>query len=46
MVAIFIRRGPWALVQAASVDPSAVGASAVIGGLMELPSVLAAMAID
>jgi FMN phosphatase YigB (HAD superfamily) len=46
MTAIFIRRGPWALVQAATVDPSAVGAAAVIGGLAELPGVLAAMADD
>lgn len=46
MSAIFIRRGPWALVQAATVDPSAVGATAVIGGLTELPGVLAAMAIE
>jgi hypothetical protein len=46
MVAIFIRRGPWALVQAATIDAWAVGASAVIGGLMELPGVLAAMTTD
>ena len=46
MTAVFIRRGPWALIQAAAVDPLAVGAAAVIDGLNELPDVLASMADD
>jgi HAD superfamily hydrolase (TIGR01662 family) len=40
MTAIFLRRGPWAILQAASLDPAVAGAAAVIESLDELPDVL------
>jgi HAD superfamily hydrolase (TIGR01662 family) len=40
MTAIFLRRGPWAIIQSAAVDPAAVGAAAVIASLTDLPGVL------
>lgn len=42
MTAIFIRRGPWAVLQAAVTDPRTVGAAAVIESLDELPGLLRA----
>jgi hypothetical protein len=44
MAAIFIRRGPWALIQSALVDPASVGAVAVIDSLVELPGLVARLA--
>lgn len=46
MAAIFLRRGPWAIIQCASVDPLSVGAIAVIESLAELLSVLTGIAMD
>jgi FMN phosphatase YigB (HAD superfamily) len=44
MTAIFIRRGPWAIIQSASADPMSVGAHAVIESLAELPDLIARLA--
>lgn len=44
MTAIFIRRGPWAVLQAAVTDPRTVGAAAVIESLEELPNLLTVLA--
>lgn len=41
MAAIFLRRGPWAWIQAPELDPPE--ATAVIGSLTELPAVLAGL---
>ncbi|HEX5148264.1 MAG TPA: HAD family hydrolase [Candidatus Limnocylindrales bacterium] len=46
MVAVFVRRGPWAILQSATVDPRSVGAAASIESLDELPGVLRAMVAD
>lgn len=43
MAAVFVRRGPWALIQSASIEPRTAGAAASIESLAELPGVLAAM---
>jgi FMN phosphatase YigB (HAD superfamily) len=43
MRAVFLRRGPWAIIQSASQDPLAAGAAATIDSLAELPRVLAAI---
>ena len=40
MTAIFLRRGPWAIIQSQSADPRTVGAAATIDALSELPGVL------
>ena len=40
MAAVFVRRGPWGIIQSAMVDPRAAGAFAVIDTLAELPVVL------
>lgn len=40
MVAVFIRRGPWAIIQSANLDPSAAGATATIDSLAELPDLI------
>jgi HAD superfamily hydrolase (TIGR01662 family) len=44
MTAVFVRRGPWAFMQAADIDPSAVGAVATIESMAELPGLLGALA--
>ena len=44
MTAVFIRRGPWAMIQSALVDPLSVGAVAVIESLVELPGLVARLA--
>jgi HAD superfamily hydrolase (TIGR01662 family) len=41
MKAVFLRRGPWAIIQSASQDPFAAGAAATIDSLAELPDVVA-----
>ena len=43
MAAIFVRRGPWGIIQSARVDPRALGATAVIESLAELPGILASI---
>ncbi|MGZ8515669.1 MAG: HAD family hydrolase, partial [Candidatus Limnocylindrales bacterium] len=40
MAAVFVRRGPWGIIQSATVDPRALGAVAVIESLAELPAAL------
>jgi len=44
MAAIFIRRGPWGLIQSSRSDPLAVGAIATIDSLLELPALIASLA--
>jgi HAD superfamily hydrolase (TIGR01509 family) len=43
MNAVFLRRGPWAIIQSARQDPSASGAAATIHSLADLPGVLGAI---
>ena len=44
MTAVFLRRGPWGYLQAATTDPSSVGAAATIDTLTDLPEVLRSLA--
>lgn len=45
MAAIFVRRGPWGIIQSAQMDPRGVGAVAVIQSLTELPGVLGSIQV-
>jgi HAD superfamily hydrolase (TIGR01549 family) len=45
MAAVFVRRGPWGIIQSARIDPRAVGAVAVIESLAELPVALRAIGL-
>jgi len=44
MKAVFLRRGPWGILQSATLDPFAAGAVASIDSLAELPRLVATMA--
>jgi FMN phosphatase YigB (HAD superfamily) len=44
MKAVFIRRGPWGILQSESLDPYAAGALAAIDSLTELPALVRRMA--
>jgi HAD superfamily hydrolase (TIGR01662 family) len=44
MAAVFVRRGPWAILQSAVTDPFSIGAVASIDSLLELRDVIDALA--